>query len=148
MTQLAREVATELGGEFPAARIAISPLPPALADRSLLKQVWANLIGNALKYSFGRERPQIEVGARQEAEEDVYWIRDNGVGFDMRYAAKLFGVFQRLHREDKFPGTGVGLAIVQRVITRHRGRVWAESLPDEGACFYFSLPRESDHAAR
>jgi len=148
MTQLAQEVATELGREFPAAQIAVSRLPPAMADRALLKQVWANLIGNALKYSFKRERPQIEVGARPEAEEDVYWIRDNGVGFDMRYAAKLFGVFQRLHRQDEFPGTGVGLAIVQRVVTRHRGRVWAESRPDEGACFYFSLPRESGLAAR
>jgi len=148
MTQLAQEVATELGGEFPAARIAVSPLPPAVVDRALLKQVWANLIGNALKYSFKCERPQIEIGARQDADENVYSIRDNGVGFDMRYAAKLFGVFQRLHRQDEFPGTGVGLAIVQRVVTRHRGRVWAESRPDEGACFYFSLPRESELAAR
>ena len=82
MTQLAQEVATELGRDFPAAQIAVSRLPPAAADRALLKQVWANLIGNALKYSFKRERPQIEIGARQETEEDVYWIRDNGAGFD------------------------------------------------------------------
>ncbi len=148
MTQLAQETAAELGRDFPAAQLTISPLPPAMADRALLKQVWANLIGNALKYSFKREQPQIEVGGRQEAEESVYWIRDNGVGFDMRYAAKLFGVFQRLHRQDEFPGTGVGLAIVQRVISRHRGRVWAESQPDQGARFHFSLPRESDDAAR
>jgi len=143
MTQLAQEVATELGGEFPAARIAVSPLPPAVVDRALLKQVWANLIGNALKYSFKCERPQIEIGARQDADENVYSIRDNGVGFDMRYAAKLFGVFQRLHSSDEFPGTGVGLAIVQRVINRHGGRVWAQSRPGEGATFFFSLPGAS-----
>jgi signal transduction histidine kinase len=142
--QLAQEIAAELGREFPSAQISIGPLPPVIADRALLKQAWSNLIANALKYSGKRERPQIEIGARQEPAEDVFWVRDNGVGFDMRYAAKLFGVFQRLHRDEDFPGTGVGLAIVQRVITRHGGRVWAEAKPGEGACFYFSLPRKTD----
>ena len=148
MTQLAQEIAAELAREFPSARVAVGELPPALADRTLLKQAWSNLIGNALKYSGKRDAAQIEVGGRTEPAQNVYWVRDNGVGFDMRYAAKLFGVFQRLHGQDEFPGTGVGLAIVQRVILRHRGRVWAEAKPQEGACFYFSLPRESGEATR
>src|SRR5205807_1098105 len=94
----------------------------------------------ALKYSAKCQDPRVELGARREARENVYWVRDNGVGFDMRYAQKLFGVFQRLHSSDEFPGTGVGLAIVQRVIDRHGGRVWAQSRPGEGATFFFSLP--------
>jgi len=143
-TQLAHETVAELTREFPSAHISIARLPSVIADRALLKQVWSNLISNALKYSGKHERPQIEIGARQEPAEDIFWVRDNGVGFDMRYASKLFGVFQRLHRDNEFPGTGVGLAIVQRVITRHGGRVWAEAKPNEGACFYFSLPRQTD----
>jgi signal transduction histidine kinase len=138
MAALAREVAAEVGAG-PAA-IEIAALPHALGDRSLLRQVWANLIGNAVKYSGKSERPRVQVGGRSEAAQNVYWVRDNGAGFDMRYADKLFGVFQRLHRADEFPGTGVGLAIVQRVVDRHGGRVWAEGVPREGACFYFSLP--------
>jgi light-regulated signal transduction histidine kinase (bacteriophytochrome) len=138
MAELAREVAAEVGAG-PAA-IEIAPLPHALGDRSLLRQVWANLIGNAVKYSGKSERPRVQVGGRSEAAQNVYWVRDNGTGFDMRYADKLFRVFQRLHRADEFPGTGVGLAIVQRVVDRHGGRVWAEGVPREGACFYFSLP--------
>src|SRR5712671_904051 len=141
---LVEESAAELRREFPSAHIAIGPLPHVIADRALLKQVWSNLISNALKYSGKQERPRIEIGARQEPDEDIFWVRDNGVGFDMRYATKLFGVFQRLHHDSEFPGTGVGLAIVQRVITRHGGRVWAEAKPNEGACFYFSLPRKAD----
>jgi signal transduction histidine kinase len=146
MTELAQAIVAELAREFPAVRVTVGELPPALADRALLTQVWSNLIGNAFKYSGKRDAAQIEIGARAESAENVYWVRDNGVGFDMRYAAKLFGVFQRLHSQDEFPGTGVGLAIVQRVILRHRGRVWAEARPHEGACFYFSLPREASDA--
>jgi signal transduction histidine kinase len=139
MAALAHEVLRELA---PAkrARIALGELPTAAADRALLKQAWLNLVGNALKYSGKRPDPCIELGARREAHETVYWVRDNGVGFDMRYAEKLFGVFQRLHSSEQFPGTGVGLAIVQRVIQRHGGRVWAEGSPGKGASFYFSLP--------
>ena len=122
------------------ARFSPLPLPTARADPTLLRQVWLNLLSNALKYSGKRDEPAVEVGGRIDGTEAVYWVKDNGVGFDMRYAEKLFTVFQRLHRESDFPGTGVGLAIVQRVITRHGGRVWAESKPNEGATFYFALP--------
>ncbi|MGQ0546479.1 MAG: GAF domain-containing protein [Betaproteobacteria bacterium] len=138
MPALAREAARELGAEPE-----IGQLPAAHADRTLLRQVWLNLIGNAVKYSAKRAAPRIEVGGRDDAKESLYWVRDNGVGFDMRYARKLFGVFQRLHGADEFPGTGVGLAIVQRVVSRHGGRVWAEGRAGEGACFYFSLPRRA-----
>jgi signal transduction histidine kinase len=143
MTALAREVVQELA-PGPRARIELADLPAAAADRALLKQAWLNLVGNALKYSAKRPDPCIELGARREAQATVYWIRDNGVGFDMRYAEKLFGVFQRLHSSEEFPGTGVGLAIVQRVVQRHGGRVWAEGRPGEGATFYFSLPNADE----
>lgn len=135
MTALAREVGAELG-----APIEIADLPAISADRALVRQVWANLLGNAVKYSSKQAAPRIEVGGREESAQCVYWVRDNGAGFDMRYAAKLFGVFQRLHRDDEFPGTGVGLAIVERIVSRHGGRVWAEGRPGDGACFYFALP--------
>jgi signal transduction histidine kinase len=140
MTDLAREVVGESAAVNGAA-VDLAPLPPATADRSLMKQVWANLVGNALKYSSKSAAPRVEIGGREENGEALYWVRDNGVGFDMRYAAKLFGVFQRLHRAEEFAGTGVGLAIVQRIVTRHGGRVWAEGQPGKGACFYFALPR-------
>ena len=122
------------------ARIETAALPGAQADPAMLKQVWVNLIGNALKYSSKRTDARVEIGGREEGGQRLYWVRDNGAGFDMRYAEKLFGVFQRLHRAEEFPGTGVGLAIVHRVVTRHGGRIWAESKPGDGACFHFSLP--------
>jgi signal transduction histidine kinase len=141
MGALARSVADELRGAS-GATIALDALPPAQADPLLMRQVWINLVGNALKYSGKRATPEIRIGGKEEPGSSVYWVRDNGAGFDMRYADKLFGVFQRLHRGDEFPGTGVGLAIVQRIVARHGGRVWAEGTPDGGACFWFSLPRE------
>jgi signal transduction histidine kinase len=140
MTQMAREVAEELRGGREIA-IEVSPLPPAHVDAALIRQVWLNLIGNALKYSAKQPAARIAVGAAEEGAQNVYWVRDNGAGFDMRYAEKLFGVFQRLHRAEEFEGTGVGLAIVQRIVARHGGRVWAEGKPGEGACFSFALPK-------
>ena len=139
---LVRELAAELThGQSTIAEVQIESLPPARGDPGLLRQVWTNLLSNALKYSGKNPRPRIQVSGRQTARESSYSIRDNGVGFDMAYADKLFGVFQRLHRADEFDGTGVGLAIVQRVVARHGGRVWAEGRVDEGATFSFALPR-------
>jgi light-regulated signal transduction histidine kinase (bacteriophytochrome) len=120
----------------------LGALPKAMGDRTLIEQVWANFLSNALKFTTKREQPTIEVGGISDEKEHVYFVRDNGAGFDPRYQAKLFGVFQRLHHASEFPGTGVGLALVHRIVTRHGGRVWAESKPGEGATFYFSLPKE------
>ena len=139
MAGLVREVRQELGDESPAL-IEQEAIPNGFGDRALLKQVWANLMHNALKYSGKRAQPRVEIGGRADGAETVYWVRDNGVGFDMKYYDKLFGVFQRLHGADEFPGTGIGLAIVQRVVVRHGGRVWGEGKAGEGAAFYFALP--------
>src|SRR5579859_5233039 len=104
-----------------------------------MRQVWLNLIGNAIKYSARSTLPRIEIGCRRDAGENVFWVRDNGVGFDMKYYDKLFGVFQRLHAAQEFPGTGVGLAIAQRVLHRHGGRIWAEAELGKGSTFYFTV---------
>ena len=121
-------------------RVQIEELLPSFGDRSLLKQVWTNLLSNAIKYTRFRSAAVVEVGCQQNNGENVYFVRDNGVGFDMQYSGKLFGVFQRLHRSDEFEGTGVGLAIVHRIVSRHGGRTWAESTVGEGATFFFALP--------
>jgi signal transduction histidine kinase/DNA-binding response OmpR family regulator len=140
MTELAREAWTEIGaGERVEFRL--GELADVLGDRALLKQVWVNLLSNAHKYSGKREHPVVEVSMSQDGTERAYCVSDNGAGFDARYADKLFGVFQRLHSEQEFPGTGVGLAMVHRVVTRHGGRVWADSVLGQGARFYFTLPR-------
>ena len=146
---LVREVVEEvLNTEFIGERVAaakiplveVDPLPPARGDRGLLRQVWMNLIANAVKYSSKTTQPVIQISGRPVGAENHYSVRDNGVGFNMQYAGQLFRVFQRLHHADEFGGTGVGLAIVHRVVTRHGGRVWAEGQVDQGATFSFALP--------
>lgn len=119
----------------------LGELPPCQGDPILLQQVWFNLLSNALKFTRGKNPAVVEIGATETGDEIIYFVKDNGAGFDMRYAHKLFGVFQRLHRAEEFEGTGVGLAIVQRIVRRHGGRAWAESAPGEGATFYFALPQ-------
>lgn len=130
-------VSTENKTEF-----RVGPLPSVWADRNLITQVWINLISNAIKYSAKKEAPVVEIGSYPNPEEKtiVFYVKDNGAGFDMKYANKLFGVFQRLHHIDEFDGTGVGLALVHRIVGRHGGSTWAEAKVDEGATFYFSLP--------
>ena len=118
----------------------IEELPLAKGDQSLIKQVWINLISNAIKYSQYKSNTYIEIGAYKKDHLVVYYVKDEGAGFDMQYYDKLFGVFQRLHLQEEFEGTGIGLAIVQKIVQRHYGKVWAESKLNEGACFYFSLP--------
>ena len=118
----------------------IKELPPAKGDQSLIKQVWINLISNAIKYSTYKPTTNIEIGAYEKESMVVFYVKDKGAGFDMQYYDKLFGVFQRLHSQEEFEGTGIGLAIVQKIVHRHNGTVWAESTLNEGSCFYFSLP--------
>jgi len=140
MMQIALAVREDLLREHPRASIVVGDVAPVQGDAALLRQVLENLVSNALKFSAGVSGPAVEIGSTAGSGSITYWIRDNGVGFDMRYADKLFGVFERLHSAREFPGTGVGLAIVQRVVKRHKGRVWAESAPGAGATFYFQLP--------
>ena len=141
-----RQVWEELRAEREGRRVelALGELPECQADPALLKQVYANLLANALKFTRKREVAEIEVGCREEAGQRVYFVKDNGVGFDMQYAPKLFGVFQRLHRAEDYEGTGVGLALVQRIIHRHGGRVWASAEVDKGAEFCFTLEGEGN----
>ncbi len=126
------------------ALVSVGELAPCSGDAALLKQVFFNLLGNAFKYSRNRDPARIEVGCRKEAGEIIYFVRDNGTGFDMGYAHRLFQVFQRLHREQEFEGTGVGLAIVKRIVSSHGGRVWAEAAPDRGATFSLTLEPAAD----
>jgi two-component system, sensor histidine kinase and response regulator len=144
MTGLVRRVAANLIEQERerSVQLRIDELPNCKADGSLLEHVLTNLLSNAIKFTGQRNPAQIEVGALEGTSEQVYYVRDNGVGFDMKYSDKLFGVFQRLHSQADFAGTGIGLSIVHRIIRRHGGRTWAESELQKGATFYFSLPAE------
>ena len=143
MDKLAQTTFDEIKATAPEREIQfdIKPLPPAHGDEGLLHQVFFNLLFNAIKFTRHRENAIIEVGGYAEGIENVYYVKDNGVGFDMQYAEKLFGAFQRLHSDKEFEGTGIGLALVQRIIHRHGGRIWAEGKVNEGATFYFALPK-------
>jgi signal transduction histidine kinase len=134
------EVWSELDRAGRRVEFRVDPLPPCDGDPSLLKQVFTNLLSNALKFTRQRDPAIIEVKAVQENGECIVTVQDNGAGFDMRYAQRLFGVFHRLHSAEQFEGTGVGLSIVQRIVQRHGGRVWAEAEIEKGAHFSFTLP--------
>jgi len=143
MAEMARSVFEEIVGD-PGARaridFTVGELPEAEGDAALMRQVLVNLLSNAVKFSSRKERAVIAVSGEVEGGEVAYHVRDNGAGFDMKYVGKLFGVFQRLHGVDRFEGTGIGMALVKRIITRHGGRVWAEAEVDKGATFSFTLP--------
>lgn len=123
-------------------KFTVDDLPKPKADRALMTQVLTNLIGNALKFTREKENAEIEVGFQDDKENYIYFVKDNGAGFNMKYYDKLFGLFQRLHSQEEFEGTGVGLSIVQRIISRHGGRVWGEGEVDKGATIFFSLPKK------
>jgi PAS domain S-box-containing protein len=144
MARLAKAVFNETKLDAPERKVkcTIKKLPDACGDQAMIRQVFANLLSNAIKFTKPTDVAIIEIGCSNGENENVYCVKDNGVGFDMQYADKLFGVFQRLHSSEEFEGTGVGLALVQRIIFRHGGRVWAEGKVNGGACFYFTLPRE------
>lgn len=142
MNKALKDAITKLTPETKGRKIEwiINELPNVYADYSMMRQVWANLLSNAIKYSQKRDVAIIEVGSNIEEHEIVFFVKDNGAGFDMNYAQKLFGVFQRMHSNEEFEGTGIGLANVRQVIKRHNGRTWAEGEIDKGATFYFSIP--------
>jgi hypothetical protein len=143
VSSLVQEVLEEFRAEREGRRleVRVGPLPDCLGDAALLKAALTNLVSNAFKFTRRKEGAEIEIGCREQDGGKAYFVRDNGAGFDMQYAEKLFGVFQRLHRAEDFEGTGVGLSIVQRIIQRHGGRIWAEAAVDKGATFYFTLPQ-------
>lgn len=142
MSPIVRVAIAEARAVYPDPKtvVEVGELPQAAADPAVIRHVWSNLIGNAFKYSAKREHPLIRIGGRVEGSEVLYFVEDNGAGFDMQYADKLFGVFKRLHSSKEFQGTGVGLAIAQRIITRHGGRIRVQAAPDAGARFEFTLP--------
>jgi PAS domain S-box-containing protein len=141
MHEQVKQVVAGLRTQHSKVEFFIEPLENAPANSGLLIQVWESLLDNAVKFSSKTAQPLVRVSAQATPQEVIYRVHDNGIGFDMRYVHKLFGTFQRLHRHDEFAGSGVGLALVQRIVMRHGGRVWAESMPGEGASFYFALPR-------
>jgi signal transduction histidine kinase len=139
--KIVEQVIRDIEDAYPhKANINLGDLPPIHADHTLLHQVWFNLLSNAIKYSSKKDSPLIEVGATKKDSHVIFYVKDNGAGFNMDYVEKLFGVFQRLHHQTEFEGTGIGLALVQRIINKHGGKVWAEGKINEGATFYFSLP--------
>jgi PAS domain S-box-containing protein len=157
MGTMARQVFDELIAQEPQRTIHLKlhPIPAAFGTEAMIRQLWTNLIGNAVKFTGKRKSAEIEIGVQQsrsekqeEAVEQIYFVRDNGAGFDMRYADKLFGVFQRLHSSEEFPGTGVGLALVQRIIHRHGGRVWGEGEVEKGSTFYFTIPDQRKETSK
>ena len=143
MEELARAALEDLKPVLAGAniKVEIQPLPDSRGDAPMIQRLWTNLLDNAIKFTRPNPEGVIEVGAQAGEGETVYYVKDNGVGFDMRYVGKLFGVFQRLHGQSEFPGTGIGLAIVKRIVTRHGGRVWAEGKVGQGATLYFALPK-------
>ncbi len=141
MDELARSLVEELRTIYPDGKVNVSSLAPCVGDEGMLRQVFTNLLSNAFKFTGHRERRMIEVGCVEQTKENVYFVRDNGAGFDMRQKEKLFGVFQRLHSSEEFDGNGMGLAIVKRIVSLHGGTVWAEGAPDKGATFYVTLPK-------
>ena len=143
MQETVKQSIAALEREHGKVQFIVDDLPDVYADQRKIEQVWKVLIDNAVKFSARQEHPLIHIRSAVIKHEIVYQISDNGIGFDMRYVHKLFGTFQRLHRQEEFPGSGVGLALIQRIITRHQGRVWAESHQSKGACFYFTLPKNS-----
>lgn len=144
MTAMVKEILAEVRTEDKNmhAEVIVGEMPSASGDPALIKQVWVNLISNAIKYSRKKEKPVVEIGAISHNGQTVYYIKDNGAGFDMEHSGKLFSVFQRLHKVTEYEGTGVGLALVHRIITKHGGKVWAEGKVESGATFYFKLNQQ------
>lgn len=144
MNNIANEVVTEFlkPGNKNAVTIKVGMLPACFCDGHLLRQVLMNLVSNAIKFTQPRKDPLIEIGSNPDSDAIIYYVKDNGIGFDMKYYNKLFGIFQRLHSDDSFQGTGIGLAIVKKIIERHNGKVWADGEVNKGATFYFSIPKQ------
>jgi two-component system sensor kinase len=150
MQAMAQEVFDELAAMAPDRKLKLElrPLPPAIGTPSMIRQAWINLLNNAIKFTRERDPGVIEVGAQEGADGvPIYYVKDNGVGFDMRHAEKLFGVFERLHSDAGYEGTGVGLSLVKRIVQRHGGRIWADAEVDRGATFYFTLSKAREGPA-